>query len=91
MDLIVFRNPGSVLGFKEVYDNFLQRVKSKRLNTFNDFKGKADMCGKQYLLDLTLDEYPVIPTIDSIKNMDLLPDVESYVIKPKDTTKQNEN
>lgn len=84
VDLIVFRNTGSVLGYKEVYDNFIQRVKKNNLNTFNDFKGKADMCGKQYLLDLTLEDYPVIPTVDSIDNLDLLPIVDSYVIKPKD-------
>ena len=59
-------------------------VKKNNLNTFNDFKGKADMCGKQYLLDLTLEDYPVIPTVDSIDNLDLLPIVDSYVIKPKD-------
>lgn len=84
VDLIVFRNTGSVLGYKEVYDNFIQRVKKNNLNTFNDFKGKADMCGKQYLLDLTLEDYPVIPTVASIDNLDLLPIVDSYVIKPKD-------
>lgn len=51
---------------------------------YNEFTGKADMCGKQYLLDLTLEKYPVIPTIDTIKNIDLLPNVDKYVIKPKD-------
>lgn len=41
------------------------------------------MKGKQYLLDLTLDDYPVIPTIDNLENLNLLPDCERYVVKPK--------
>ena len=84
VDLIIFRNTGSVLNFKEVYDSFRERVKTNNLKTFNDFTGKADMCGKQYLLDLTLEGYPVIPTIDDIENIGLLPETDAYVIKPKE-------
>ena len=84
VDLIIFRNAGSVLNFKEVYDSFRERVKTNNLKTFNDFTGKADMCGKQYLLDLTLEGYPVIPTIDDIENIGLLPETDAYVIKPKE-------
>ncbi len=84
VDLIVFRNTGGVSGFKDIYNSFADRVKTNNLKTFNEFTGKADMCGKQYLLDLTLVKYPVIPTIDSIKNIDLLPKADRYVIKPKD-------
>lgn len=84
VDLIIFRNTGSVLNFKEVYDSFRERVKTNNLKTFNDFTGKADMCGKQYLLDLTLDGYSVIPTIDDIENIGLLPETDTYVIKPKE-------
>ena len=42
------------------------------------------MCGKEYLLDLTKEKYPVIPTIDRVEDIDLLPDTDKYVIKPKD-------
>ena len=59
-------------------------MKTDNLKTFNDFTGKADMQGKQYLLDLTARDYPVIPTIDRIENLELLGDFEKYVIKPKD-------
>ncbi len=83
-DLIVFRNTGPVSGFREEYESFIKRVNSNNIKTFNEFKGKADMKGKQYLLDLTLEDYPVIPTIDDIENLNLLPDCERYVIKPKD-------
>lgn len=84
VDLVIFRNTGPVSEFPDVYDSFVKRVKSNNLKTFNEFCGKADMCGKQYLLDLTLDNFPVIPTIDSMDNFDLLPESERYVIKPKD-------
>ena len=83
-DLLVFRNTGGVLGFKDVYTAFLQRIKQKGLRTFNTFTGKADMQGKQYLIDLFQEGYPVIPTIDTLEDLDKLPDVDSYVIKPKD-------
>ena len=83
-DLIVFRNTGSVIGYKDTYNSFVKRVKEKGLKTFNAFTGKADMQGKQYLLDLTQKNYPVIPTVDSWDSLDILPETERYVIKPKD-------
>lgn len=83
VDLIIFRNTGGVSGFKNIYDSFVRRVRAGSIKTFNEFTGKADMCGKQYLLDLTLKNYPVIPTIDTLENIKLLPDTDRYVIKPK--------
>ena len=83
-DLIVFRNTGGVSGFKEIYDSFVQRVKENGLNTFNTFNGKADMRGKEYLLELTRQDYPVIPTVDTMDDFSILPDTDRYVIKPKD-------
>lgn len=84
VDLIVFRNTGSVIGYKDIYDSFVNRVRQKGLKTFNTFSGKADMRGKQYLLDLTAENYPVIPTVDSKDDLHLLPAAERYVVKPKD-------
>lgn len=83
-DLIVFRNTGSIIGYKEVYRSFVKRVNEKGLKTFNTFNGKADMRGKQYLLDLTINNYPVIRTVDALSKINLLPKTDKYVIKPKD-------
>jgi len=83
VDLIIFRNTGSVLGFKEIYDSFRKRVNDNNLRVFNEFKGKADMSGKQYLIDLFSMDYPVIPTVDDLNDINLLPVVKEYVIKPK--------
>lgn len=84
VDLIVFRNTGGVSGFKDIYNSFVDRVKTNNLKTFNEFSGKADMCGKEYLLTLTKENYPVIPTIDTIDDIDLFKDIDNFVIKPKD-------
>ncbi len=40
------------------------------------------MVGKQYLLDLTADGYPVIPTVDRLDDLDCLPQANRYAIKP---------
>ena len=83
VDLIVFRNTGSVIGFQDIYTQFVARVKKHHLKTFNEFSGKADMCGKQYLLNLTSSGYPVIPTIDRPEDIAILPETDKYVVKPK--------
>ena len=83
-DLIIFRNTGSILGWKSDYQAFVQRVHTKKLLTFNTFTGKADMRGKQYLPELTCAGFPVIPTVDALKDRGALPEAERYFIKPKD-------
>ena len=42
------------------------------------------MNGKQYLIELTENNYPVILTIDDINNFEKLPKSDFYIIKPKD-------
>lgn len=83
-DLIVFRNTGSVIGYRDTYDCFVRRVHEKGLNTYNTFDGKADMRGKQYLVDLSAEGFPVTPTVDRIENIARLGECARYVIKPKD-------
>ncbi|WP_459525275.1 ATP-grasp domain-containing protein [Leuconostoc lactis] len=83
-DLIVFRNAGPVANFKDKYEAFRDRIVSKHLNTYNSFNGKGDMNGKEYLIELTNKHFPVIPTIDTLDSLSKLPDVDTYIIKPKD-------
>ena len=78
VDLIIFRNTGGVSGFKDVYEAFVKRVKTRHLKTFNEFTGKADMMGKQYLLDLNTAGYPVIPTVDTMEDICKLPDATKF-------------
>lgn len=82
-DFMVFRNTGPVAYYQEYFNEFLKTVKQKEIPTFNSFDGKADMKGKQYLLDLFSEGYPVIPTINKLDHLHLLPDVDKYIIKLK--------
>ena len=82
-DLVVFRNTGAVIGYQDYFDRFVDTVKKENTNIFNSFDGKADIKGKQYLLDLMDTQYPVIPTLDDISNIDALGNPEKYMVKIK--------
>ena len=82
-DCIVFRNTGPVAFYQVYFNEFVEAVKQKGIPTFNSFDGKADMKGKQYLLDLFAQDFPVIPTIDTLNQLHLLPKSEKYIIKLK--------
>ncbi|MFJ4523459.1 hypothetical protein ACIP4Y_21285 [Streptomyces sp. NPDC088810] len=82
-DAVVVRNSGPVLGYQREYDAFRARALATGTRVYNPLTGKADMAGKQYLLDLTAAGYPVIPTVDRAEDVDRLPAAEQYVVKPK--------
>ncbi|WP_200306344.1 hypothetical protein [Streptomyces adelaidensis] len=82
-DAVVVRNSGPVLHYQQAYDAFRERAAARGTLVYNPLTGRADMAGKQYLLDLTAAEYPVIPTIDHPKDLGKLPQTASYAIKPK--------
>jgi hypothetical protein len=82
-DLVIFRNTGSILGYQEYFTNFLEVAKQKEVLSFNSFDGKADIKGKQYLLDLTKEGYPVIPTIENTQDINQLGEQESFIVKLK--------
>ena len=54
------------------------------LHVYNDLSGSGDVQGKDYLLRLFREGYPVIPTIDRIEELEKLPMSNRYVVKPKD-------
>jgi hypothetical protein len=83
-ELIVFRNTGPVMWYKDYFSRFVQAVNEKGLTTFNSFDGKADQRGKDYLLQLTTEGYPVIPTIDNLDDIALLGVAGRYLVKQKD-------
>ncbi|WP_375578469.1 hypothetical protein ABWH96_15760 [Marivirga tractuosa] len=82
-DFMVFRNTGPVAYYQDYFNEFVKAVKQKGIPTFNSFDGKADMKGKQYLLDLFEQGFPVIPTINSLDKLHLLPNSDQYIIKLK--------
>lgn len=83
VDVIVCRNTGPVIYYESVYNEFRNRLITNQNVVYNSLTGHADMLGKQYLVDLTKRKYPVIPTIDTLSDIGLLPTVNDYVVKPK--------
>ncbi|MGW2046418.1 hypothetical protein ACWCPF_14705 [Streptomyces sp. NPDC001858] len=82
-DGVVVRNSGPVLGYREEYDAFRERALQDGVRVYNPLTGRADMAGKQYLLDLSADGFPVIPTVDRPADLHRLPAADRYVVKPK--------
>ncbi|MET8905613.1 hypothetical protein [Streptomyces sp. NPDC004538] len=82
-DAVVVRNSGPVLGHKAAYDAFRERAAARGTLVYNQLTGRADMAGKQYLLDLTAAGFPVIPTADRAEDLHLLPAADEYVVKPR--------
>lgn len=82
-DTVVVRNSGPVIDYPDAYQHFRTQAKATGQRVYNPLTGKADMAGKQYLIDLTDQGYPVIPTIDTPDHLDRLPQTAEYVVKPK--------
>jgi len=82
-DVVVVRNSGPALYYQADHDDFRRRAAEAGVRVFTELTGKADMAGKQYLLDLYAAGYAVIPTIDRLQDIDRLPQASQYVAKPK--------
>ncbi|MFE0802147.1 hypothetical protein [Streptomyces sp. NPDC058812] len=82
-DAVVVRNSGPVLGHQAAYDAFRERAAERGTRVYNQLTGRADMVGKQYLLDLTDAGYPVIPTVGRPEDLHRLPPADEYVVKPR--------
>lgn len=84
VDLIVIRNSGPVIYYKQYFDEFFERINRKRLRCYNALNGQGDMLGKEYLITLTKEKFPVIPTVDKLADLHLLPPAGKFVVKPKE-------
>ncbi|HLL35552.1 MAG TPA: hypothetical protein VK545_17095 [Streptomyces sp.] len=82
-DAVVVRNSGPVLAYQDAYEAFRAHALRTGARVYNPLTGRADMAGKQYLLDLTAAGFPVIPTVDRAADLERLPSAERYVVKPK--------
>jgi hypothetical protein len=78
---VVVRNSGPVLHFQTEYDEFRAAATTRGTRVFNQLTGRADMIGKQYLVELSDAGFPVIPTTDS--DPVSLPEATGYLVKPK--------
>ena len=82
-DAVVVRNSGPVLHHQAAYDSFRAAAIARGTRVYNELTGRADMVGKQYLVDLSVAGAPVIPTVDRLADVDRLPPATTYVVKPK--------
>ncbi|MDI9925220.1 hypothetical protein [Rhodococcus sp. IEGM 1341] len=82
-DVVVIRNSGPVLGYQDAFDMFARHARENGTKVFTQLTGKGDQRGKQYLVDLYVDGFPVIPTVDDPRDVSRLPEVNTYVVKPK--------
>jgi len=83
-DVVIFRNTGPVMHYQDYFNSFIYRINTKNILSYNAMQGKADMKGKSYLTELTKKGYPVIPTIENIQDLSLLPESDQYMVKLKD-------
>jgi hypothetical protein len=82
-DAVVVRNSGPVIGYRREYEAFRAHAIAAGARVFTELTGRADMAGKQYLLDLGVAGYPVIPTVARPDHVGRLPAAAEYVVKPK--------
>jgi hypothetical protein len=87
-DLIIIRNTwpsneSKLNKYNKLKQDFLKRAKIKKLKIYNDLNASCDRKGKDYLVKLYENSFPVIPSIDLINNFSKLPKVKEYLIKPK--------
>ena len=81
-DAVMIRNSGPTLFYQDEHDHFRASAISAGVPVFTELTGKADMAGKQYLVDLYAAGLPVIPTVDRHQHLDRLPEASEFVVKP---------
>jgi len=82
-DAALVRNSGPVVHHQAAYDDFRARAAERGTPVSTQPTGKGDQAGKQYLVDLTAQGFPVIPTVDRAADLGKLPEAAEYVVKPK--------
>ena len=82
-DAVLVRNSGPAIHYQREHDAFRASAEARKIPVLSELSGKADMAGKQYLVDLFADGYPVIPTVDRSADVARLPTSVEYVVKPK--------
>ncbi|HWH30094.1 MAG TPA: hypothetical protein VNU26_14270 [Mycobacteriales bacterium] len=81
-DLVLVRNSGPVLHYREAYDDFRAEAARRGTRLVNPLTGRGDMRGKGYLPQLYARGEPVIPTVDRPEHLDRLPPADQWVVKP---------
>ncbi|MCU1392827.1 MAG: hypothetical protein JWM34_1255 [Ilumatobacteraceae bacterium] len=80
-DAVVVRNSGPAIRHQAAYDAFRAAATERGVVVFNELTGRADMLGKQYLVDLSREGAAVILTIDRLADIGRLPPLAAYMVK----------
>lgn len=81
---IIIRNIWPTHEYAENWSEVERKIKDSGLRVYNSLSGKGDVNGKDYLLKLFQDGYPIIPSVDRLVDISKLETAEYYWIKPKD-------
>jgi len=83
VDGVVIRNIWPTHEYQKDWDYVKAALRASGLTVYNPLTFKGDVEGKDYLVALYDQGYPVIPSIDEVGALDRLPSCEAYWIKPK--------
>ena len=83
VDGVIIRNIWPTHEYQEDWDDIKTYIRDSDLPVYNPLMFKGDIEGKDYLVVLYNKGYPVIPSIDKVKDLEQLPPSEYYWIKPK--------
>jgi len=81
-DIILIRNIWLTSEYEDEWEKIKQRLIRKKLLTYNPLSGSGDSQGKDYLVKLFQQNYPVIPSTNNLKDMTNLPQSNWYIFKP---------
>lgn len=84
VDGIIVRNIWPTHEYKKEWKEIIERLRTLNIPIYNPLSGKGDIHGKDYLISLTKNSYPVIPSVDSLSRINELPHTSNYWIKPKE-------
>ncbi len=82
---VIIRNIWPTYEYLAEWKRIKKLIQDSELPTYNPLTGKGDNGGKDYLIDLYKNNFPVIPSVDKIEDINLLPDSAYYWIKPKES------
>src|SRR5665213_2466016 len=81
-DGILMRNIWPTHQHYDAFESLKNRLRATHTHVYNPLVGKGDMQGKEYLVELWRQHYPVIPSVTDVKSIDLLPASDAYFLKP---------
>ena len=80
---VVIRNMWPTYEYLEELKRIKKLIQDSKKPVHNPLCGRGDMEGKDYLIGLYKSSFPVIPSVDRVEDIGLLPETSLYWIKPK--------